>query len=103
MRAPKMAKSYYNLPQGSSMRDVFACIRADEAHHRDANHHFGDIPADAPNTRVEHLRKGHFQVQDLYSGLEWLVRESKAKSLSETFKQLDKKGNGFIDKEELKQ
>lgn len=36
--APPVALQYWNLPSGTSLRDVILIIRADEAHHRDTNH-----------------------------------------------------------------
>merc|ERR1712151_1367206 len=59
MVAPAFARTYYHLPEDAMIRDVFECIRADECHHRDSNHHFGDLRPDEPNTQVEHLRKHH--------------------------------------------
>ncbi len=44
MDAPKEAKDYYTFPQGAKMRDMILAIRADEASHRDTNHHFSDVP-----------------------------------------------------------
>lgn len=46
MRAPRDAIEYYMLPEGNqNIRDMIAAIRADEACHRDLNHHFADIPS----------------------------------------------------------
>jgi ubiquinol oxidase len=36
--APPVALRYWNLPEGTTLRDVILIIRADEAHHRDTNH-----------------------------------------------------------------
>jgi ubiquinol oxidase len=48
--APGIAKRYWNLPEGSTLRDIVLVVRADEAHHRDVNHGFanelGGIPVD---------------------------------------------------------
>ena len=44
MRAPQEAIEYYNLPNDASFRDMVSHVRADEACHRDLNHHFADIP-----------------------------------------------------------
>jgi len=55
-RAPGFARTYYNLPESAMLRDVFECIRADESHHRDANHHFSDLGSEESNEFVEHLR-----------------------------------------------
>lgn len=40
--APEIAKNYYHLPDDARIRDVVLHVRADEAMHRDVNHHFGD-------------------------------------------------------------
>ena len=40
--APDVAKRYWNLPEGSTLRDVVLVVRADEAHHRDVNHGFAN-------------------------------------------------------------
>mmetsp|Transcript_109753 Transcript_109753/g.354074 ORF Transcript_109753/g.354074 Transcript_109753/m.354074 type:complete len:352 (+) Transcript_109753:78-1133(+) len=69
LQAPRMARVYYNLPEDAMLRDVFERIRADECAHRDTNHHFSDLRPDEPNTMVEHLRQGHFQNQNVFSGL----------------------------------
>ena len=46
MKAPEDAISYYLLPpENQKIRDMINAIRADEACHRDLNHHFADIPA----------------------------------------------------------
>eukprot|EP00440_Ansanella_granifera_P016301 gb/GFBE01017708.1/.p1 GENE.gb/GFBE01017708.1/~~gb/GFBE01017708.1/.p1 ORF type:complete len:396 (+),score=98.80 gb/GFBE01017708.1/:1-1188(+) len=102
MKAPLFARQYYNLPKDALLRDVFEQIRADEACHRDTNHHFSEIPSDAPNRMVDHLRKGHFQHQNAHAGVLRVQREAKAKVLKETFKELDADGDGFISKEDLK-
>lgn len=47
--APEIAKKYWHLKEGATMRDVILVIRADEAHHRDVNHTFGDLDSDTPN------------------------------------------------------
>lgn len=38
--APPVALEYWNLPDGSTMRDMVLCVRRDEANHRDVNHAF---------------------------------------------------------------
>lgn len=43
--APEIAKRYWNLPEGATLRDVVLIVRADEAHHRDINHCFADTLA----------------------------------------------------------
>lgn len=45
MKASQEAIEYYNLPADASFRDMVAHVRADEACHRDLNHHFADIPS----------------------------------------------------------
>ncbi|KAI9311485.1 alternative oxidase-domain-containing protein [Dichotomocladium elegans] len=40
--APEIAIEYYNLLPQATVRDVVLAVRADEALHRDANHHFSD-------------------------------------------------------------
>jgi ubiquinol oxidase len=49
--APHIAKQYWGLPEGSTLRDVVLIVRADEAHHRDVNHAFanelGGLPIQA--------------------------------------------------------
>ena len=40
--APPVALRYWNLPQGTTLRDVILIIRADEAHHRDTNHYMAN-------------------------------------------------------------
>lgn len=41
--APLIARHYYRLPDHATMRDVVLHVRADEAMHRDVNHHFGNM------------------------------------------------------------
>uniref|UniRef100_A0A914P892 Alternative oxidase n=1 Tax=Panagrolaimus davidi TaxID=227884 RepID=A0A914P892_9BILA len=40
--APQIAISYYNLDKNARLLDVVYAVRADEAAHRDTNHHFAD-------------------------------------------------------------
>jgi ubiquinol oxidase len=40
--APEVALRYWNLPEGTTLRDVILIIRADEAHHRDTNHYMAN-------------------------------------------------------------
>jgi demethoxyubiquinone hydroxylase (CLK1/Coq7/Cat5 family) len=47
--APPVAKKYWNMKEGSTIRDVIAVIRADEAHHRDVNHTFASLKGSEPN------------------------------------------------------
>jgi hypothetical protein len=44
MSAPKEAIEYYNLDAEATYRDMLLSIRADEACHRELNHHFSDVP-----------------------------------------------------------
>jgi len=46
--APKIARSYWNLPETATLRDVVEVVRADEAHHRDVNHGFANELAGLP-------------------------------------------------------
>ncbi len=57
-KAPREAAEYYNLPEGSMMRDLIVAVRADEICHREVNHHFADLPAYA---EVDHL---HVHIND---------------------------------------
>jgi len=40
--APQIAIKYWSLPASARLRDVVLMVRADEAHHRDTNHHFAN-------------------------------------------------------------
>lgn len=40
--APEIAIDYWNLPRDARLRDVVVAVRADEAGHRDRNHHFAN-------------------------------------------------------------
>jgi len=40
--APEIAKRYWSLSDGATLRDVVLVVRADEAHHRDVNHGYAD-------------------------------------------------------------
>ncbi|KAJ2698375.1 inducible alternative oxidase 2 [Coemansia sp. IMI 203386] len=43
VKAPEIAIAYWNLdPETATLRDVVLAVRADEALHRDTNHHFSD-------------------------------------------------------------
>ncbi|XP_044325895.1 ubiquinol oxidase 1b, mitochondrial [Triticum aestivum] len=41
--APAIAIDYWRLPADARLKDVVIAVRADEAHHRDANHYASDI------------------------------------------------------------
>lgn len=103
LKAPPMAKTYYNLPPDAMIRDVFACIRADESCHRDSNHHFADLRPDEPNTMVDHLRKGHFQHSNVFSGVSHVIGKMREKAVLDEFKKFDLNGTGFISEAELRQ
>ncbi|KAI8324404.1 alternative oxidase [Martensiomyces pterosporus] len=42
VKAPEIAVAYWNLDASATLRDVVLAVRADEALHRDTNHHFSD-------------------------------------------------------------
>lgn len=46
--APGIAKSYWQLADNATLRDVVLVVRADEAHHRDVNHGFANELAGLP-------------------------------------------------------
>jgi ubiquinol oxidase len=52
--APPVALRYWDLPEGTTLRDVILIIRADEAHHRDTNHFMADTLAgrDADHKKI---------------------------------------------------
>ncbi|CAN8074012.1 unnamed protein product [Agarophyton chilense] len=52
--APEIAKNYYHLPKNATMRDVILHVRADEAMHRDVNHHFGNKYRDGDTDSPTH-------------------------------------------------
>jgi len=41
--APQLAIDYWNLSPDAKLRDVIIAVRADEAEHRDVNHHYADL------------------------------------------------------------
>ena len=43
MPAPLEARTYYGLPENATFRDIILAVRADEAMHREHNHHFADL------------------------------------------------------------
>ena len=48
--APPIARHYWKLPDGATLRDVVLLVRADEAHHRDVNHGFSSkLAGEAPD------------------------------------------------------
>ena len=50
--APEIAKRYWNLLEGATLRDVVLVVRADEAHHRDVNHGFANELAGLPHGAI---------------------------------------------------
>jgi ubiquinol oxidase len=40
--APQIAIDYWHLPADATLRDVVIVVRADEATHRDVNHHYAN-------------------------------------------------------------
>lgn len=97
--APRFARAYYNLPPEATVRDLFACIRMDEACHRDTNHHMAGLASNEPNTMVEHLRKHHFQHQ---SGSSGLLFDQFLNKTDQAFDMFDIDKSNFIDADELK-
>ncbi len=53
--APEIAINYWNMAKDSKLRDVVLIIRADEAQHRDVNHHFADRLALKKEDLRQHL------------------------------------------------
>jgi hypothetical protein len=51
MPAPAEAIEYYALPSDAKMREFFLAVRADEACHREVNHHFSSLPS---YSNIEH-------------------------------------------------
>lgn len=48
LRAPEEAIRYWGLSEDATFRDVLVAIRADEAMHREVNHHLADLHPEAP-------------------------------------------------------
>jgi len=59
MQAPLEARTYYGLPDNATFRDIILAVRADEAMHREHNHHFAELNAndDVENDTYEILRR----------------------------------------------
>jgi len=53
LKAPQMAKAYWNLPDDAMWVDVLENICADETHHRDVNHTFADLDPRDPSPFTE--------------------------------------------------
>ncbi|KAK9765811.1 inducible alternative oxidase 2, variant 2 [Basidiobolus ranarum] len=61
--APQIAVDYWNLQKSATLRDVVLAVRADEALHRDTNHHFSDrITLKQEDLREEISRSGMLHV-----------------------------------------
>jgi ubiquinol oxidase len=52
--APAIARHYWHLPAGATLRDVVLVIREDEAHHRDVNHGFASELAGEAVDQADH-------------------------------------------------
>ncbi len=50
--APAIARHYWKLPDGATLRDVVLVVRADEAHHRDVNHGLASTLSGLPVERA---------------------------------------------------
>jgi ubiquinol oxidase len=50
--APAIARRYWGLPAGATLRQVVEVVRADEAHHRDVNHDFANELGGLPQIAV---------------------------------------------------
>ena len=50
--APAIAKHYWKLAAGATLRDVLLVVRADEAHHRDINHRLANELGGQPALQV---------------------------------------------------
>ncbi|KAJ1985289.1 inducible alternative oxidase 2 [Dimargaris verticillata] len=60
--APKIAVEYWNLdPKSATLRDVVLAVRADEALHRDTNHHFSDRMLTHVESLHQELQNADFQ------------------------------------------
>lgn len=56
LKAPDIAKSYWDLEDDASWVTTLKHILADEAHHRDVNHTFANLPLEAENPFIqEHM------------------------------------------------
>jgi len=53
LRAPKLARVYWKLPDEAMWVDTLKCMFADECNHRDVNHTFATMHSDDPNPFVE--------------------------------------------------
>lgn len=48
-RAPQIAINYWHMPQDSKLLDLLYYVRADECHHMEVNHTFGNLKPNDPN------------------------------------------------------
>lgn len=55
--APKIAIDYWDLGPDAMLRDVVIAVRADEAGHRDRNHHFADALKNGTSPMAEPERR----------------------------------------------
>ncbi|MEM7430208.1 MAG: alternative oxidase [Pseudomonadota bacterium] len=55
--APKIAIDYWNMDKDALLRDVVIAVRADEAGHRDRNHHFADALKNGTPPMAEPVEK----------------------------------------------
>ena len=62
LKAPDDAIKYWGLKKDASFRDMLISIRADEAAHREYNHHMADIASDEP------LEKHNLTIKDDFVG-----------------------------------
>eukprot|EP01057_Protomagalhaensia_wolfi_P004142 Protomagalhaensia_wolfi_Nauph_80__4141@NODE_420_length_2556_cov_409_126341_g314_i0_p1_GENE_NODE_420_length_2556_cov_409_126341_g314_i0NODE_420_length_2556_cov_409_126341_g314_i0_p1_ORF_typecomplete_len263_score42_13AOX/PF01786_17/1_7e74_NODE_420_length_2556_cov_409_126341_g314_i0189977 len=49
LKAPLIARQYWELAEDASFEDLILAIRADESHHRDVNHTFASMKRSDPN------------------------------------------------------
>eukprot|EP01055_Gregarina_sp_Pseudo9_P005560 Gregarina_sp_Pseudo_9__5559@NODE_742_length_2284_cov_155_865033_g698_i0_p1_GENE_NODE_742_length_2284_cov_155_865033_g698_i0NODE_742_length_2284_cov_155_865033_g698_i0_p1_ORF_typecomplete_len363_score6_69AOX/PF01786_17/7_3e73_NODE_742_length_2284_cov_155_865033_g698_i011242212 len=49
LKAPLIARQYWELSEDASFEDLILAIRADESHHRDVNHTFASMRRNDPN------------------------------------------------------
>ncbi|CAD7955385.1 unnamed protein product [Amoebophrya sp. A25] len=53
LKAPDLAKAYWNLDDDAMWIEVLENLMADETNHRDVNHKFANMDADEPNPYIE--------------------------------------------------
>jgi hypothetical protein len=53
LKAPAIARGYYNLSEDAMWVDVLEQMFADETHHRDVNHTFATMEGDDPNPFIQ--------------------------------------------------